>query len=100
MGGQEFSIGIDIGGTNTRIGIISKTGTVTWDSALKTRDFESPEDFVAALASVLRSQLSSLGKSHCRGIGVGAPNGNFFSGMIEQAANLPWKGSIPLRQML
>ena len=95
----QSAVGIDIGGTHTTLGLVRQDGTISWQQQLKTRDYKTPEAFMAALKTTLQPQIDRIGHNHIAGIGIGAPNGNYYSGTIELAANLPWKGVIPLAQM-
>lgn len=98
---KPYVAGMDIGGTNTVFGIVNARGEILGSSAIKTRDYEKIEDYIEAICSNLNELIVSLdcvGK--IRGMGVGAPNGNYYRGTIEQAPNLQWKGIIPLAQML
>lgn len=98
---KPYVAGMDIGGTNTVFGIVNARGEILGSSAIKTRDYEKIEDYIEAICSNLNELIVSIdcvGK--IRGMGVGAPNGNYYRGTIEQAPNLRWKGIIPLAQML
>jgi glucokinase len=86
-------LGIDIGGTTTAFGIVGENGEVSFASNLPTKSFHSPEILVERIYQEL-SENNLL--SEINGIGIGAPNGNFFSGNIEFAPNLKWEGVIPL----
>lgn len=91
-------VGIDIGGTHTAIGLVNPRGRVLQQLQLDTLDYQLPQDFVYALSqSVGRLPIES---QQIAGIGIGAPNGNYFSGSIEHPPNLPWKGIFPLAAML
>ena len=90
-----------MGGTNTVIGIVDTLGKVATTTAIKTRDYVEFEDFVDALVKACRRVMNGVGGEHLvAGIGIGAPNANYYSGNIENAANLPWKGVLPLGEML
>jgi len=98
---NEFAIGIDIGGTNTKYGIVNHRGEILEKGELKTDDFPKVEGYVDAL----HDAVSLLIKKHAdgggvKGIGIGAPNGNFYTGTIEYAPNLQWKGIIPLTKLV
>ena len=98
---KPYVIGIDMGGTNTVSGIVDARGTVIDVDTIKTAAYARVEDYVDALChsvTCLMKRNDALDK--IAGIGVGAPNANYFTGVIEQAANLPWKGAIPLARML
>ncbi|MGB4341105.1 MAG: ROK family protein, partial [Dysgonamonadaceae bacterium] len=98
---QPYVIGIDIGGTNTIFGIVDKRGQILRSGAIKTTRHADVGNYLDELAQALNDLLKdNFSKDDIRGIGVGAPNGNYFSGSIEFAPNLPWKGVIPFAQML
>ncbi|MBQ7238553.1 MAG: ROK family protein [Bacteroidales bacterium] len=98
---KPYVLGVDMGGTNTVVGVVDTLGKVVNSAALKTRDYIEFEDFTDALVKVCRRLMSEVGGNDLiAGIGIGAPNANFYSGNIENAANLPWKGVLPLGEML
>lgn len=98
---KPYVIGIDMGGTNTVSGIVDARGTVIDVDTIKTATYAHVEDYVDALChSVIYLMKRNDALDKIAGIGVGAPNANYFTGVIEQAANLPWKGAIPLARML
>lgn len=93
---KKVAVGIDIGGTNTYIGLIDEEGEILSKEHLKTGDFRIVSKFISAAAVCINEQMQELGISKIEGIGIGAPNGNFYKGMIESAPNIPWKGMVPL----
>ena len=98
---SEVTIGIDIGGTNTKFGIVDHSGKVLFSSRVATQKFEHFTDLLAEVTCELNKGMDGLGNSHTLvGIGVGAANGNYYKGIIENAINLKWKGIIPLSAML
>lgn len=98
---KPYVVGIDIGGTNTVFGVVDARGTVLYSSSIKTGKYTDIEDYVAALGQGLLQVIDQAGgPDKIKGIGVGAPNGNYFNGCIEFAPNLPWKGKIPLAQLI
>jgi glucokinase len=98
---KPYAVGIDIGGTNTVVGVVDTRGTVIASSSIKTQNYPEIEDYLDALVGALRPVMGSVGGPQMiAGIGVGAPNANFYSGNIEHAANLPWKGIVPLAELL
>lgn len=98
---KPYVVGIDIGGTNTVFGVVDARGTVLYSSSIKTGKYADIEDYVAALGTGLLQVIDQAGgPDKIKGIGVGAPNGNYFNGCIEFAPNLPWKGKIPLAQLI
>jgi glucokinase len=98
---KPYVIGIDIGGTNTVFGVVDTRGTILYNDSIKTCNSEDINGYIVELSKSLKSIIEKAGgPGNIRGIGVGAPNGNYFSGCIEFAANLPWKGKIPLAQLI
>ncbi|HEY8733292.1 MAG TPA: ROK family protein, partial [Puia sp.] len=98
---EPLAIGIDIGGTGTKFGIVDRIGNVLFTGDLSTRKHKKIETFIQELHDKLSALISTVGgPGRIRGIGVGAPNGNFYTGTIEYAPNLPWKGIIPLAQLI
>lgn len=98
---KPYVVGIDIGGTNTVFGVVDARGTVLYSSSIKTGKYADIEDYVSALGQGLLQVIDQAGgPDKIKGIGVGAPNGNYFNGCIEFAPNLPWKGKIPLAQLI
>jgi glucokinase len=99
MAGKKIKVvtGIDLGGTNTRIGLVNAHGKILAKDSVATEDFPEPKEFV----KIISEQICKLLFADCQliGVGIGAPNGNFFSGSIEFAPNLPWKGKVPLAKM-
>ena len=94
---KPYVVGIDIGGTNTVFGIVDARGTVIASSSIKTGAYTEVETYVDEVCKNLLPLLEANGgKDKIKGIGVGAPNGNYYTGTIEFAPNLPWKGVIPL----
>ncbi len=100
-GMEQLAIGIDIGGTGTKFGIVDKTGNVLFSSEMSTKEHSTIESFIKALHENVQPLIDNVGGiGRIKGIGMGAPNGNFYTGTIEYAPNLPWKGIIPLSQLI
>jgi len=98
---KPYAVGIDIGGTNTVFGIVDKRGHIINQGSIKTAAYKEINEYVVNLAAGVQGIIDQVGGSaNIKGVGVGAPNGNYFTGCIEFAPNLPWKGVIPLAQML
>ncbi|RYY40744.1 MAG: ROK family protein [Chitinophagaceae bacterium] len=98
---QEIAIGIDIGGTNTKWGLVNHRGEIVRKGELRTDAYEDVNDFIGALHQTLQPIIAEESKGQLvKGIGVGAPNGNYYKGTIEYAPNLHWKGVIPLTQLM
>lgn len=94
---KPYVVGMDIGGTNTVFGIVDSRGNVLATDSVKTQSYSKIEDYVEAVSAKLRPLIESFGGvEKIKGMGVGAPNGNYYNGTIEFAPNLPWKGVIPL----
>lgn len=96
---MKVSVGIDIGGTNTVWGIIDEQGHVYLKGNISTKDYEDPSNFVKKVSTTLKEALTQGNDFKLIGIGIGAPNGNYFNGTIEHAPNLIWKGIIPLQKL-
>jgi glucokinase len=98
---QELAIGIDIGGTNTVFGIVDHRGDISYRGAISTRKHNNVTDYINELYDALLPAIDEVGGINViRGIGIGAPNGNYYNGTIEYAPNLPWRGVIPLIQLM
>ncbi len=98
---QQIAIGIDIGGTGTKIGMVDARGNILSRGDLSTADYEDVNDFIDALYDVLQPMIESVGgMENIRGIGVGAPNGNYYKGTIEYAPNLKWRGVIQFADLI
>ena len=98
---QQLAVGIDIGGTNTVFGIVDRRGNLLCDGAISTKKHAEVTFFIDDLCKELSKLIDQVGGAReIKGIGVGAPNGNFFKGTIEFAPNLPWKGVIPLANLM
>lgn len=98
---QQLAIGIDIGGTGTKFGIVDRNGNILFSGEISSRNHSQVEGFIDELHGALFEMIESAGgPGRIKGIGVGAPNGNFYSGTVEYAPNLPWKGIIPFAKML
>ena len=101
---KQFALGIDIGGTNTAIGVVDKDGNVLVKGGIDTPSHGNASKFVKELSAAIRETIKSVSllnpNSEIIGIGIGAPNGNYYSGTIEFAANLSFKGVFRLVAML
>jgi len=95
---KELVAGIDIGGTNTLIGLVDRNGEVIETHNLVTSDYPEVEHFVDVLSGSLKRLTDN--KYILRAVGIGAPNGNYNKGTIELAPNLEWKGIVPLAGMI
>ncbi|MFL5739448.1 MAG: ROK family protein [Flavisolibacter sp.] len=98
---NEYAIGIDIGGTNTKYGVVNHRGEIIAKGDIRTDAFPKIEDYISALYDTLMPIIEENTKDgKVKGIGVGAPNGNYYTGTIEYAPNLHWKGIIPVTKLV
>lgn len=98
---DALAIGVDIGGTGTKFGIVDRDGNLLFSSEISTRGHGEVEGFIDELYDNLGKLIEKAGGiGRMKGIGVGAPNGNYYTGTIEYAPNLPWKGIIPLAKLV
>lgn len=94
-------IGIDIGGTGTKFGIVDRVGNVLFSSHMSTKKHKVIETYIEDLYNNLKPLIEKAGGvGRIKGIGVGAPNGNYYTGTVEYAPNLPWKGILPLAKLI
>src|SRR5574344_2176893 len=94
---NKYGAGVDIGGTNTAYGIVNARGDILYRGNIKTKNYPVLNDYVSAVSEGLLTIIDQAGgKKKIKGIGIGAPDGNYFNGCIEYAMNLPWKGIVPL----
>ena len=88
---QDLVIGIDVGGQTTKCGVVDARGTVLAQTVIRSDNFDVVEPYIAELAEALnRIVAEAKAEGRIRGIGVGAPNGNYYTGTIESAPNLKW----------
>ena len=95
---EKYVIGIDLGGTNTVIGLVDAKGNIlAKDDTTKTQAHPDIEEYTDTLASVINRLAVECGvQGKIEGVGIGAPMANYYTGEIVNAANLPWKGIVPL----
>lgn len=97
-----YALGMDIGGTNTVFGIVNREGTVLGSDSVKTQEHPDLDEYVSTVSSKIKALMQSAGVTFddIAGLGIGAPNASYYTGTIEKAPNLPWKGeSIPLAEL-
>lgn len=98
---KPYVMGLDMGGTNSVLGIVDARGHVLARTSIKTQDYPIITNYVKALYDEAIKIVEPLGgMEQIRGIGAGVPDGNYYTGMIEYAPNLPWKGEVPFAQLL
>jgi glucokinase len=96
-----YTIGIDVGGTTTKVGLVDKQGKVIQRALVITTNYPVISDYINALHEVIQLLITEAGgKDKIKGIGAGVPNGNYYTGEIVLAPNLPWKGVVPFGKML
>ena len=98
---DSFIAGVDIGGTGTKFGIVDNLGNVLSSDTMSTKGHADIHAYIDELYDKLMVLIDKVGGVGCiKGIGVGAPNGNVYTGTIEYAPNLPWRGIIPLAKLI
>ena len=98
---DSYIAGVDIGGTGTKFGIVDNLGNVLSSDTMSTRGHADIHAYINELYDKLMILIDKVGGvGRIKGIGVGAPNGNIYTGTIEYAPNLPWKGIIPLAKLI
>lgn len=99
---KPYVIGLDLGGTNSVFGIVDARGDIKATTAIKTGGYKTVEEYVKASVEALQPVLDTIGGiEKIKGMGIGAPNGNYYKGTIEFAPNLAWghNGIVPLADM-
>lgn len=100
---KEYVVGVDIGGQSAMIGIVDRRANILARSRMDTKVYgeADAEKFMDDLCANIRKIAEHVDWDNVEGIGIGAPNGNYYQGTIEGAANLPWgKGVVPLRDYI
>jgi glucokinase len=98
---KKYAIGIDVGGTTTKFGIVNNKGDIIAQGRMSSNDFDFVEDFILQLYNKMLPMINQAGGiEQIQGLGIGAPNGNIYTGKIEYAPNLKWKGIIPMADLI
>ena len=98
---KPYVLGIDIGGTNTVFGIVDARGVVIASDSIKTGKHNNITDYIDELyTEATRLIKANEAEDKIHGIGIGAPNANYFTGTIEDGVNLPWPTPIPLAKLM
>ena len=88
---SSYVVGIDVGGQTSKLGVVDARGTVLAQTVIRTDTYDTVEPYIAELADAVKRVIAEAGaEGKIRGIGVGAPNGNYYTGTIEAAPNLSW----------
>lgn len=98
---KPYVIGIDMGGTNTAFGIVDARGNVIASDSIKTGKHSDINDYIDELyTEITRIMVANDAVDKINGIGIGAPNANYYTGVIENQVNLPWPTPIPLAKLI
>ena len=94
-------IGINVDTTTTTIAVVDLRGNIVAQDSIPTQNFPNVNNFVEALSErVVMLAENNGGYENIRSVGMCAPSANYLTGCIENAANMPWKGVIPIAAML
>jgi glucokinase len=97
---KKLAVGIDIGGTFTKFGIVDCDGKFYAEGTTRTDAFPNVNDYVANICSEIETARNNIKDAHqIVGIGIGAPDANYIRGTVENPQNLSWKGIIPLAKL-
>lgn len=97
---KPYVIGLDLGGTNSVFGIVDRRGTIVATTSVKTQEQNDVEVYVDNCCTDLKKIIEEVGGiEKIQAMGIGAPDANYYTGIIDNPANLPWKGEIPLAKM-
>ncbi len=98
---MQYAIGIDIGGTTTKFGVVTRAGQILAQDRMLSNSHDAVEDFIDELYKKMMPMIKKVGGiKNFHGIGMGAPNANYYRGTIEFAPNLKWKGIIPIADLM
>lgn len=90
---KQYVLGVDVGGQTAKCGVVNASGEVIAQSILVSNEHTDAEGFISALADTLKKLMKDAKvEGQVRGVGVGAPNGNYYTGQIKNAPNLTWCG--------
>lgn len=97
---KPYVIGLDLGGTNSVFGIVNDKAEIIAKGTVRTTGQTDLNAYLDECCALLKNMIAQAGGINLiKGMGVGAPNGNFYTGNIEQAPNLPWKGTVPFARL-
>ena len=98
-----FRSGIDVGGQTSKLGVVDMRGQVLAQTVIRTDTNDEIEPYIDDLAEAVNKVITDAGVAgQVRGIGMGIPNGNYYTGEIENAVNLKWgkQGTLPVAKLL
>lgn len=100
---KDLVLGIDVGGQTTKCGVVDAEGNILAQCVIRSDSHTDATEFVDSLSDALRPLIAEAGaEGRIKGIGMGAPNGNYYTGEIENAPNVAWarNGRVPIAKML
>ncbi len=98
---KKLAVGIDIGGTNTVLGLVDEEGNIYGEGVVQTKKFPDFDQYLEELYVNISNLIKQYeGEMQIVGIGIGAPNANCYTGRIENAPNLVWKGMVPFAEKM
>ncbi|MCE1189033.1 MAG: ROK family protein [Ignavibacteria bacterium] len=97
---NQVVLGIDIGGTNTAFGLVDRLGNIIVETSIPTNNQQNEVQFFERLFPAIEEMLLKHEDSDLIGIGIGAPNANYYSGTVEKAPNLNWSGVVPISKIV
>ena len=100
---KQYVVGIDVGGQTTKIGVVDARGQVLAQTVIRSDNYDEPEPYLDEVAAVVKKVVEEANVSgKVRGVGIGAPNGNYYTGMVEMAPNVVWARTtaVPVAKML
>lgn len=100
MNNSDIYLGIDIGGTNTTLGFVDKSGDCKIEASFATQDHKDISKFISHLVEIIKENFKKISDNYiCKGMGIAAPHVNFLNGAIKASANLNW-GDVNLVELL
>ncbi len=100
---KQYVLGIDVGGQTTKMGVVDARGQVLAQTVIRSDNYEDADPYLDEVAAALKKIIAEAGvEGKVRGIGIGAPNGNYYTGMVEKAPNVVWAKSkaVPVAELL
>ena len=89
---MPYVVGVDVGGQTTKIGVVDMRGQVLAQTVIRTDTYDEVDPYIDELAEAINKVIADAGVTgQVRGIGMGIPNGNYYTGELENAVNLKWR---------